>query len=272
MTIYIKTMIEIYKVTNNINGKLYIGQTSRTLKKRRSAHIRNSFNPNAPDYDCAFHKAIRKYGPENFVWEVVFMCDTVEESNRLEMILIAEYNTCHGIGYNSNKGGGSGVGFKHSEEAKLKIKEAAILRGNEALLNWIKDNPEQVEQNRKNRKKKEWTAEQRELYSQRVKDKELWKLGSTPEAIEKRQATREANGGYASVSKRQKENNVSHRPEVQKKIADSVKKLWEDPKYKANQLAKREQTFSTVKCPHCKKEGTRVIMQRWHFDRCKIKK
>jgi len=94
---------------------------------------------------------------------------------------------------------------------------------------------------------------------------------TTEESIQKRQATREANGGYDSVSKRQKENNVSYRPEVQKKIADSVKKLWEDPSYRANQLAKRQQSHVTVKCPHCKKEGKKVIMQRWHFDRCKFK-
>lgn len=95
---------------------------------------------------------------------------------------------------------------------------------------------------------------------------------TTKQSINKRQATRKANGGYDSVSKRQKENNVSHRPEVQKKIADSVKKLWEDPEYRANQLANRQQTFSDVQCPYCKKEGKKVIMQRWHFDRCKFKK
>lgn len=265
-------MIEIYKVTNKINGKLYIGQTSRTLEKRRSAHIRNSFNANAPDYDCAFHKAIRKHGPENFTWEIVNTCTTVSESNELEKELIAKYNTCHGIGYNSNEGGGSGLGFKHSEEAKVKIRKAIVDRGNGALLDWIKNNPDQVKQKCKNAKRKPFTKEQLEEYSQRAKDKELWKFGSTSEAIEKRQATRETNGGYDSVSKRQKENNVSHRPEVQQKISDSVKKLWEDPEYRANQLAKREQANPVVKCPHCEKEGRNTIMQRHHFNRCKFKK
>ena len=95
---------------------------------------------------------------------------------------------------------------------------------------------------------------------------------TTKQSITKRQATREANGGYTSVSKRQKENNISHRPEVQQKISNSVKKLWEDPEYRANQLAKREQANLIAKCPHCEKEGKKVIMQRWHFDRCKFKK
>lgn len=265
-------MIEIYKVTNKINGKLYIGQTSKTLEKRKSAHIRNSFNNNAPDYDCAFHKAIRKHGPEKFIWEIVLVCDTVEESNKVEAMLIAEYNTCHGVGYNSNEGGGSGVGFKHTEEARKKISEAGRSRppisdqtreimSKAQLLAWQSDS----------RKEKEWTAEQLEKHSQLAKNKELWKFGNTPEAIEKRQATREANGGYESVSKRQKENNVSHRPEVQQKISDSVKKLWEDPEYRANQLAKREQANPVVQCPHCEKEGRNTIMQRHHFDRCKLK-
>lgn len=265
-------MVEIYKVTNKINGKLYIGQTSRTLQKRKSAHIRNSFNHNALDYDCAFHKAIRKYGPDNFKWEVVHTCNTVSESNEVERKLIAEYNTCHGVGYNSNEGGGSGTGFRHSDEAKRKISEAGKSRP--PITEEVKQNMSKAQllsRQNGNRKEVEWTAEQRELYSQRAKDKELWKLGNTPEAVKKRQATRETNGGYDSVSKRQKEDNVSHRPEVQQKISDSVKKLWEDPEYRANQLAKREQANPVVKCPHCEKQGRNAIMQRHHFNRCKFK-
>jgi len=95
---------------------------------------------------------------------------------------------------------------------------------------------------------------------------------TTQESIKKRQDTRAANGGYESVSKRQSEDNISHRPEVQQKISNSVKKLWEDSEYRTKQLANRKQANLTVKCPHCKKEGKRVIMQRWHFDRCKLKK
>lgn len=265
-------MVEIYKVTNKVNGKLYIGQTSRGVKKRKSAHIRNSFNINAPDYNCAFHKAIRKYSPENFIWEVLLVCDTVEEANRIEMLLIAEYNTCHGTGYNSNEGGGSNLGFQHSEETRDRIRRAIVERGNSELLEWIKNNPELVKENRKNAKKKSYTKEQLKRYSQLAKDRELWKLGSAPEAVEKRQATRQANGGYKTVSKKQTEENVSQRPEVQQKIRESVKKLWEDPQYRANQIAKREQANPEVECPYCNKKGRRSIMHRWHFDRCKFKK
>ena len=234
-------MIEIYKVTNKINGKLYIGQTSRTLKKRKSAHISNSFNPNALDYDCAFHKAIRKYEPDNFEWEVIRTCHTVNESNEVERKLIAEYNTCHGVGYNSNEGGGSGIGYRHSAEAKRKISEAG--KGRPPITEEVKQNMSKAQllsRQSGNRKEVEWTTEQRELYSQRAKDKELWKLGSTPEALEKAVSTRRKTGVYEATRKRQSENNVSNRPEVQQKIADSVRKLWEDPEYRANQMNKNE--------------------------------
>lgn len=266
-------MIEIYKATNRLNGKLYIGQTSRKLETRKSAHIRNSFNTNASDYNCAFHKAIRKHSPENFTWEVLLVCNTVEESNKAEMRLIAEHNTCHGVGYNSNEGGGSAVGFKHTEETRKKISEAVKRRppmSNETKERMSK--AQKIAHQSDSRKKRVFTAEQLEKYSQLAKDRELWKLANTPEVLKKRQATREANGGYTSVSERQKEDNVAHRPEVQKKISNSVKKLWEDPEYRANQLAKREQANPIVKCPYCEKKGRKTIMQRWHFDRCRFKK
>ena len=54
----------IYKVTNNINGKMYIGQTRRTIEQRWKQHIYDSFN-NSLD-TSAFHCAIRKYGIEAF--------------------------------------------------------------------------------------------------------------------------------------------------------------------------------------------------------------
>lgn len=265
-------MVEVYKVTNKVNGKLYIGQTSRGVEKRKSAHVRNSFNEQSPDYDCAFHRAIRKHGPDSFTWEVLSVCTSIEESNKVESQLIAEYNTCYGAGYNSNEGGGSGIGYKHSEEAKAKIKKAITERGNSELLAWIKSNPDLVKENRKNAKRKAFTKEQLDTYSQLAKENQIWKKANTPKAILKRQATRASNGGYDSVSKRQKEDNVAHRPDVQQKISDSVKKLWENPEYRANQITKREQANPEVQCPHCTKRGRRSIMYRWHFDCCKFKK
>lgn len=67
-------MAEIYKITNNINDKIYVGQTIRSLEKRKSRHLNDarygSKNP--------IHRAIRKYGVENFVFETIEKCDKIQ--------------------------------------------------------------------------------------------------------------------------------------------------------------------------------------------------
>ena len=60
----------IYKYTNKITGKSYIGQTN-DLHKRFRGHKSEAFNPNAPGYNLPFHAAIRKYGIENFTYDVL---------------------------------------------------------------------------------------------------------------------------------------------------------------------------------------------------------
>ncbi len=52
----------IYKVTNNINGKVYIGQTIRTLRERQKQHLTSYKYKN----DCSrFYNSIRRHGEEN---------------------------------------------------------------------------------------------------------------------------------------------------------------------------------------------------------------
>ena len=60
----------IYKYTNKITGKSYIGQTNN-LQKRFNGHKSEAFNPNASGYNLPFHIAIRKYGMDNFTYEVL---------------------------------------------------------------------------------------------------------------------------------------------------------------------------------------------------------
>jgi len=53
----------IYKITNIINGKIYVGKTTRSLKDRWNRHIYDALSNRL---DTHFSRAIRKYGPENF--------------------------------------------------------------------------------------------------------------------------------------------------------------------------------------------------------------
>ena len=89
----------IYKITNKINNKVYIGQTICTPNKRWYHHITDS----NLGFDLKFHRAIRKYGKENFKREIVERVDD-ELLNDREIYWIKYYDS-YKNGYNSTEGG-----------------------------------------------------------------------------------------------------------------------------------------------------------------------
>lgn len=112
----------IYKITNKINNKIYIGQTTKSAAERLNKHIieaRCQDNGNRPfNY---FHSAILKYGEENFIIEQIDEASSIEELNNKEIYWIEFYqSTSKEIGYNLMAGGKSGV---KSLETRQKISE-----------------------------------------------------------------------------------------------------------------------------------------------------
>jgi group I intron endonuclease len=87
----------IYIVINLINKKQYVGQTVRNLKKRIREHINGNCGASL------LHKAIKKYGIENFKW-ISFSCPE-EDLDWQETFLIKELNTLIMSGYNLDSGG-----------------------------------------------------------------------------------------------------------------------------------------------------------------------
>lgn len=110
-------MAVIYKATNTINGKAYIGIDSN-WPHRKHAHLFAARNSKAEAY--AFHRAIRKYGEQNFRWEVLLENATPQD----EIRLIEEHGTFRDTGYNLTKGGEATMGWIPSEETRRKISEA----------------------------------------------------------------------------------------------------------------------------------------------------
>lgn len=96
-------MIGIYKITNNINGKSYIGQ-SVNIHKRFNAHKSAAFNSNNRLYNAPLYCAIRKYGIENFKFEILEECDEAELNDK-EIFYISKYQTHGKKGYNQDDGG-----------------------------------------------------------------------------------------------------------------------------------------------------------------------
>lgn len=111
----------IYLVTNTINGKKYVGQTRTSIDRRIKSHINQSNRYKNGKVKCAsiFHKAIAKYGWENFVVQMLQECP-IQQLNDNECYWIEKLSTTNrSIGYNVSPGGGKSTG--HSEETKKLI-------------------------------------------------------------------------------------------------------------------------------------------------------
>lgn len=118
----------IYLITNNVNGKLYVGQTRRTLEQRWKSHVadRNRFK-----FPLAL--AMCKYGIENFSIRELYHIECCDESylvrklNEMETHFIRLHKTLidFGNGYNLTTGG---EGYTVSESTKLKMRNAKLGR------------------------------------------------------------------------------------------------------------------------------------------------
>ncbi|HBI02313.1 MAG TPA: hypothetical protein DDY18_11905, partial [Flavobacterium sp.] len=89
----------VYKITNLINGKLYVGQTIRSLQERWKDHCSGNSR-------ClAIKAAIDKYGPENFTIEQIDQASDLKDLNKKEGDWIIQMNSLSPNGYNLKTGG-----------------------------------------------------------------------------------------------------------------------------------------------------------------------
>ena len=119
-------MIEglIYKYTSP-SGKCYIGQTTNEVYRRRMWFSTGRYTGGRSKID----RARKKYGPENFRYEVIFrkiypnIEAATEDLNKWEVYYIEYYNT-YSNGYNSTKGGDGSRGYLPSKDVLEKISKA----------------------------------------------------------------------------------------------------------------------------------------------------
>lgn len=105
----------IYKIVNDINDKVYVGQTWQPLQERFWQHCKPSQSA------CRkLHRAISKYGSSHFTIVPLLICHAQDVADHWEIFFIRKLDTIE-HGYNIKEGGSAG---KHSEETKRKISKA----------------------------------------------------------------------------------------------------------------------------------------------------
>ena len=152
----------IYKTTNLINGKIYIGQ--HQSKKNDDSYFGSG---------KILQNALKKYGIESFMVENIHWTTSIKKPNEAEIFFIAAYDSTNPkVGYNITQGGMGSLGEKFSEETRKKLSEAK--------KKYYEEHPEAREKNRE-ASKKQWADPETKKKMSEVRKKQ-W---ADPEAREK---------------------------------------------------------------------------------------
>lgn len=130
----------VYQVTNAINGKSYIGYTSKTLDERWRGHIKSSRKGS----QFHFHAAIRKHGESAFIPSALFVEDTEAGAKETEILLILD--RCPE--YNKTMGGDGTAGHPVTAETREKIRNNTPVRRGSDHPMYGRKRPDMVERNK----------------------------------------------------------------------------------------------------------------------------
>lgn len=123
----------IYKITNLINNKVYIGQVyNKSIETRFIRHCKCA-NPKSYSY---LSRAIYKYGKENFKFEEIEECYSIKELNEREKYWIAYYNSTNSkFGYNLTLGGEGGNTYLCKSVDEMNVIKTKISNANKGKNN-----------------------------------------------------------------------------------------------------------------------------------------
>jgi len=131
----------IYLVTNTINDKVYVGQTTQKLSARISQHKTKLT-------DAPFSRAIQKYGFENFTFIELISTESQEELDNFELEIIREYDSMLPNGYNIQSGGN--LSYERCKEYRVYISEA--MKGNQNAKGKTRTISQNIENSKRQRK------------------------------------------------------------------------------------------------------------------------
>lgn len=284
----------IYKVTNTVNGHIYIGQTKTALASRWSKHCSDARS----GAGWVLAAAIRKYGKEVFTVDVVEECADKDALNAAEIAWILKlqpvYNAC---------GGGGSLG-SHSDETKakisLKLKGKPFLEKHKQRISLGLTGRKVTEAMRaklqvslqgRYLRKKPIALEEREALAERNRARRIHPVRTDLLQLYAEHGATTRNEKIALAAKHGFESGTRKRlvgelnPMYGKAKPEEIKQvLSEKLSGENNPYFGREHSEDTrakmraahaarppVTCPHCGKEGHVNTMKRWHFDNCRSK-
>jgi group I intron endonuclease len=133
-------LMGIIYIATSPSGKNYVGQTMYSLEERWRDHKYDAFDPNK-DHCVALNNAIRKYGHDKFIVNVLILCNDSYLDKYEEQFIDVYLSSDPKFGYNIKIGGSSG---KHSDITKMKIsnslKGRIVLQSTKLKLSLTKKN------------------------------------------------------------------------------------------------------------------------------------
>lgn len=117
-------MAYIYVITNQINGKQYVGKTNDSIENRFQQHLREAKKPKV--YHRPLYVAIKKYGPANFTFDQLEECSELQAPER-ERYWIKELGTYGSHGYNATCGGDGKTLYNYKELSEEYLRLGSIL-------------------------------------------------------------------------------------------------------------------------------------------------
>lgn len=212
-----KVQTGVYAIRNTINGKVYIGSTTKTFKTRWQEH-RNQLRGNR-HYNSYLQHAWNKYGEENFEFEIIQQC-YVFNCTKCEQKWIDHYQACNReYGYNRRPKAENNLGIKFgplTEEHKKKIGQALKGKPNPAV----------------------YSEEARNRMGEAMRGKKF-----SPEALAKRSVSRRANKTPYSEEVRKRMSESAKKRGISQETRDKIKAAIRTPE----SLKRRAETMSQTK-------------------------
>jgi group I intron endonuclease len=239
----------VYQTTNLINNMTYIG-----------SHQTEDLNDGYLGSGKHLKRAIKKYGKENFKFEILHSFSIKEEMFSKERELVDESFVNDPLTYNLKIGGSGGnpgivgafKGRKHTEETKDKIRKSALTQT-------------VTEEKRKKLSENNWARKDPDAHKEHMR-----KIAKMPRSADHNKKVAEANLGKILVNSGNIAKRISATElEFYKNMGWSKGGL--PRKYKSNRKTRDQIEFEIITCPFCNKLGKKNAMMRWHFDNCKLK-